>query len=105
MATMSQRLLGPYVASPGDVSAVASGSKMLLGDNVFMTAAHMAFEYNHQKDSNPAAITVSDIIIRNGSSEAFRILLDYRGYQAKYAAQVKSEYLATATNRPSNQTI
>src|SRR6478735_10665598 len=77
----AKRLLGPaYNPSAG----ADAGTKFLIGDHVYITAAHVVYEYNMQNKSNPSAINLDDIVDHNSSSDTYTVLSDIRGYRAQY---------------------
>lgn len=92
MAKKSQYLKAAAVPSYNDTTHYADATQYRIGDGIYLTAGHAAFEYNHAHDSTPLSITTSDIITQNGTSDSFSILNDFRGYRSEYASQVATEY-------------
>jgi Ca2+-binding RTX toxin-like protein len=108
MISRAEEVIGPVVDFSGDVSFAAPGTRILIGDGVFLSAGHVVYEYDHLSDSNPSAISTSNIVIQNGFSDSFTVLSDYNSYVASYADQVRAAHMSAAgggVHAPTNEQI
>ncbi|MCW2339103.1 Ca2+-binding RTX toxin-like protein, partial [Sphingobium sp. B2D3A] len=87
----AEKIVGPVYTGP-DVESSTGATKILIGDGVYMTAGHAAFEYNFANIANPSLITIDDIVWQNSKSDSYSIVLDINGYRDQYLQQVKAEY-------------
>lgn len=98
------QILGPSIV-PG---TKADGSGFQIGDGIFMTAGHVAYEYNMKFSPSKWQSITDQNVVSSLNDASLRVVLDTRGYRAAYTAELRTQYQGAdvvGVSAPDNEKI